>query len=119
MVTCSNTWLGGAASATSVATLRSAACSAASARWEASLAVSASAARCRSAVIAARTSEVSAEMAMNSCVASRLSVIDSRTNGPSSWAVFQTAIEHTNRIAEAAPRGPKRTAAHSRTGKTM
>ena len=56
---------------------------------------------------------------MNSCVASRLSVIESRTNGPSFWAVFQTVIEHTTRIAVAAPRGPKRIAAHSSTGKTM
>ena len=62
---------------------------------------------------------MSAEIAMNSCVASRLSVIDSRTNGPSFCAVFQTVIEQTTRIAVAAPRGPKRIAAHSRTGKTM
>ena len=56
---------------------------------------------------------------MNSCVASRLSVIESRTNGPSFCAVFQTVIEQTTRIAVAAPRGPKRSAAHSRTGNTM
>ena len=56
---------------------------------------------------------------MNSCVASRLSVIESRTNGPSFCAVFQTVIEQTTRTAVAAPRGPKRSAAHSSTGKTM
>ena len=118
-VTCSNTRLGGAPPATRVATLRSAACSSASARWDASLSASAAAARVRSAVTAASTSEVSAAMAMNSCVASRLSVIDSRTNGPSFCAVFQTVIEHTTRIAAEAPRGPKRSADHSSTGKTM
>ena len=75
--------------------------------------------RARSAVTAARTSEVIAEVAMNSCVASRLSVIESRTNGPSLCAVFHTVIEQTTRIAVAAPRGPKRSAAHSSTGKTM
>jgi hypothetical protein len=58
-------------------------------------------------------------MAMKSCVVSRLSVRESRTNGPSFSAVFQTVIEHTRRIAAAAPRGPKRSAAHSSTGKTM
>ena len=58
-------------------------------------------------------------VAMNSCVASRLSVIESRTNGPLLCAVFQTAIEQTMRIAVAAPRGPKRSAAHSSTGNTM
>ena len=47
-----------------------------------------------------------AEIAMKSCVARRLSVIDSRTNGPSLCAVFQTVIEQTTRIAVAAPRGP-------------
>ena len=62
---------------------------------------------------------MSAEIAMKSCVASRLSVSDSRTNGPSLCAVFQTVIEQTTRIAVAAPRGPKRSAAHSSTGKTM
>ena len=102
-----------------MATLRSAACSSASARWDASLAVSAAAACVRSAVTAASRSDVSAEIAMKSCVASRLSVIESRTNGPSFWAVFQTVIEHTTRIAVAAPRGPKRIAAHSSTGNTM
>ena len=56
---------------------------------------------------------------MNSCVASRLSVSESRTNGPSLCAVFQTVIEQTTRIAVAAPRGPKRSAAHNSTGKTM
>ena len=76
------------------------------------------AARVRSAVTAASTSDVSAEMAMNSCVASRLSVIESRTNGPSFCAVFHTVIEQTTRTAVAAPRGPKRSAAHSSTGKT-
>ena len=111
-VTCSNTRRGGAPLATSVATRRSAACSPASA-------ASCAAARLRSAVTAASTSEVSAEMAMNSCVASRLSVIESRTNGPSFCAVFQTVIEQTTKTAVAAPRGPKRTAAHSSTGKTM
>ena len=60
-----------------------------------------------------------AEIAMKSCVASRLSVIDSRTNGPSLCAVFQTVIEQTTRIAVAAPRGPKRSAAHKSTGNTM
>ena len=73
----------------------------------------------RSAVTAASTSEVSAEIAMNSCVASRLSVIDSRTNGPSFCAVFHTVIEQTTRTAAEAPRGPKRRADHSSTGKTM
>ena len=73
----------------------------------ASLAARARAARVRSAVTAASSSEVSAAVAMNSCVASRLSVIESRTNGPSSWAVFQTVIEQTTTIAVAAPRGPK------------
>ena len=72
----------------------------------------------RSAVSAASTSEVSAETAMNSWVASRLSVIESRTNGPSFCAVFQTVIEQTTKTAVAAPRGPNRTAAHNRTGKT-
>ena len=112
-VTCSNTRLGGAPLATSVATRRSAACSPASARQLRGRAP------LRSAVTAASTSEVSAEMAMNSCVASRLSVIESRTNGPSFCAVFQTVIEQTTKIAVAAPRGPKRNAAHSSTGKTM
>ena len=118
-VTCSNTRPGGAPPATSVATRRSAACSSASARWAETLSASAVATRVRSAVTAASTSEVSAEMAMNSCVASRLSVIDSRTNGPSFCAVFQTVIEHTTRMAAEAPRGPKRSADHSSTGKTM
>ena len=58
-------------------------------------------------------------MAMKSCVASRLSVVDSRTNGPALCAVFQTVIEQTTRIAADAPRGPKRSADHSSTGKTM
>ena len=102
-----------------MATLRSAACSSASARWDASLAASASPARVRSAVSAASTSDVSADTAMKSCVESRLSVIESRTNGPSFCAVFQTVIEQTTRTAVAAPRGPKRTAAHNSTGKTM
>ena len=101
-----------------MATLRSAACSSASARWDASLAASASPVRVRSAVSAASTSEVSAETAMNSWVASRLSVIEPRRNGPSFCAVFQTVIEQTTKTAVAAPRGPKRTAAHNRTGKT-
>ena len=118
-VTCSKTRLGDASPATSVATLRSAACSSASARCAASAPASARAARVRSAVTAARTSEVIAAVAMNNCVASRLSVIESRTNGPSLCAVFQTVIEQTTRIAVAAPRGPKRSAAHSSTGKTM
>ena len=118
-MTCSNTRVGGAALATSVATLRSAACSPASVRWDDSLAVSAIVASVRSAVTAASSSDVSALIAMNSCVASRLSVIESRTNGPSFWAVFQTVIEHTTSVAVAAPRGPKRIAAHSSTGKTM
>ena len=73
----------------------------------------------RSAVTAASSSDVSAEVAMNSCVVSRLSVIDSRTNGPSFWAVFQTVIEQTTKTAVAAPRGPKRIAAHSSPGNTM
>jgi hypothetical protein len=118
-VTCSNTRLGDASPATSVATLRSAACSAASARWAASADASARAARVRSAVTAAMTSDVSADVAMKSCVESRLSVIESRTNGPSFCAVFHTVIEQTTRIAVAAPRGPKRSAVHSSTGKTM
>ena len=83
------------------------------------MAASARAARVRSAVTAARSSDVSAAVATKSCVASRLSVIESRTNGPSSCAVFQTVIEQTTRIAVAAPRGPKRSAAHRSTGKTM
>jgi hypothetical protein len=83
------------------------------------VATSARAARRRSAVTAASRSDVSAAVAMNSCVDSRLSVSDSRTNGPSFCAVFQTAIEQTTKIAVAAPRGPKRSAAHSRTGNTM
>ena len=33
--------------------------------------------------------------------------------------MFQTVIEQTTRIAVAAPRGPKRSAAHNSTGKTM
>jgi hypothetical protein len=118
-VTCWKTSPGGASAATSVATLRRAACSSASARWVASLAARARAARVRSAVTAASSSEVSAAVAMNSCVASRLSVIESRTNGPSSWAVFQTVTEQTTTIAVAAPRGPSRSAAQSSTGKTM
>ena len=83
------------------------------------MAASARAAPVRSAVTAARISDVSAEIAMKSCVASRLSVSDSRTNGPSLCAVFQTVIEQTTRIAVAAPRGPKRSAAHNSTGNTM
>jgi hypothetical protein len=83
------------------------------------VAASARAAPVRSAVTAARISDVIAEIAMKSCVARRLSVIDSRTNGPSLCAVFQTVIEQTTRIAVAAPRGPKRSAAHKSTGKTM
>ena len=110
-VTCSKTWLGVESPATSVATLRSAACSPASARCAAS-------ARVRSAVTAARSSEVTVEMAMKSCVASRLSVTDSRTNGPSFWAVFQTVIEQTMRTAVEAPRGPRRSAAHRSAGNT-
>ena len=73
-VTCSKTRLGGASPATSVATLRSAACSPASARCAASVSASARAARVRSAVTAASSSDVTAEVAMKSCVASRLSV---------------------------------------------
>ena len=72
----------------------------------------------RSAVTAASSSEVSAAIAMNSCVESRLSVSESRTNGPSFCAVFQTVTEQTTSIAVAAPRGPKRSAAHSSTGNT-
>ncbi len=68
---------------------------------------------------AASTSDVSAAIAMNICVASRLSVIELRTNGPSFCAVFQTVIEHTTRIPADAPRGPKRNADHSSTGNTM
>ena len=85
----------------------------------ASLTARARAARVRSAVTAASTSEVSAAVAMKNCVASRLSVIESRTNGPSSCAVFHTVIEQTTTIAVAAPRGPRRNAAQSSTGKTM
>ena len=117
-VACSNTRLGGASPATSVATLRSAACSAASVRCADSAAASLRAARIRSAVTAASSSEVTAAMAMKSCVASRLSVSEARTNGPSFSAVFQTVIEHTMRIAVAAPRGPKRSAAHRSAGNT-
>ena len=50
---------------------------------------SASPARVRSAVTAASTSDVSAAAARNSWLDSRLSVIDSRTNGPALCAVFQ------------------------------
>jgi hypothetical protein len=102
-----------------VATRRSAACSSASARCAASVATIAATARIRSAVTAARSSDVSAEIAMKSCVVGRLSVSESRTNGPWLRDVFQTVIEQTTRIAVAAPLGPKRSAAQSSTGNTM
>ena len=44
---------------------------------------------------------------MKSWVASRLSVSDSRTNGPSLCAVFQTVIEQTTRIAVAVKPGER------------
>jgi hypothetical protein len=70
-------------------------------------------------VTAASTSDVSAAAARNSCVDSRLSVIDSRTKGPALWAVFQTVRPETITSAVDAPRGPKRSAAQISTGKTM
>jgi hypothetical protein len=118
-VTRPNRRVGSGSPATSVATRRSAACSAASSRWDASAAASARFARLRSAVTAASSSEVRADTAMKSCVDSRLSVIDSRTNGPFSCAVFQTVTLVTTRTAAAAPRGPKRSADQSTSGKTM
>ena len=81
-------------------------------------AASARAARVRSAVTAASSSDVTAAIAMKSCVASRLSVTESRTNGPRSCDVFQTVIEQTMRSAVAAPRGPKRSAAQRSAGNT-
>ena len=57
-------------------------------------------------------------MARKSCVDSRLSVTDSRTNGPALWAVFQTVSDATRSSALDAPIGPKRSAAQIRTGKT-
>jgi hypothetical protein len=73
----------------------------------------------RSAVTAARSREVRPAMAMKNCVARRLSVIESRTNGPLSWAVFHTVIADTTTIAVAAPRGPSRIAVQRSTGNTM
>ena len=87
-------------------------------RSRSSLARSASSARVRSAVTAARTSEVSAAVAMKSWLDSRLSVIDSRTNGPALCAVFKTVSDDTTTSAVAAPRGPKRSAAQMSAGKT-
>ena len=76
-------------------------------RSRSSLARSASSARVRSAVTAASTSAVSAAVARNSWLESRLSVIDSRTNGPALCAVFQTVSDETTTSAVAAPRGPE------------
>ena len=87
-------------------------------RNRSSLARSASSARVRSAVTAASTSAVSAAVARNSWLERRLSVIDSRTNGPALCAVFQTVSDETTTSAVAAPRGPKRSAAQMSTGKT-
>ena len=87
-------------------------------RNRSSLARSASSALVRSAVTAASTSDVSAAVARKSWLESRLSVIDSRTNGPALWAVFQTVSDDTSTSAVAAPRGPKRSAAQMSTGKT-
>ena len=87
-------------------------------RRRSSLARSASSARVRSAVTAASTSPVSAAVARKSWLESRLSVIDSRTNGPALCAVFQTVSPDTTTSAVAAPRGPKRSAAQISTGKT-
>ena len=118
-VTCWNTRLGADSAATTVATLRSAACSSANARWIASLSANARAARVRSAVTAASSRDVSAAVAMKTCVASRLSVIDSRTKGPVSCAVFHTVIEQTTMIAVAAPRGPGAAPPRAAPGNTM
>ena len=73
----------------------------------------------RSAVTAASTSEVKAATATNSWVASRLCVMDARTNGPEPCAVFHTVSAETIATVVAAPAGPKRSAAQMRTGKTM
>ena len=89
---------------------RSAACSRASPRAAASLAA-------RSAVTAARIIEVSAATPTNSCVASRLSVSELRTNGPVPFDVSQMVINVAARSAAAAPRGPKRSAAQISAGK--
>ena len=89
---------------------RSAACSCASPRAAASLAA-------RSAVTAARIIEVSAATATNSCVAIRLSVSESRTNGPEPFEVSQTVSTEAASSAAAAPRGPKRSAAQISAGK--
>ena len=62
---------------------------------------------------------MTAAVAMKSCVESRLSVSESRTNGPVFCAVSQTVSEQTTRIAVEAPRGPKRSAAQSSAGNTM
>ena len=82
------------------------------------MAPSASTARVRSAVTAARMSDVSAAAARNSWLDSRLSVIDSRTNGPALCAVFQTVRPTTTTSAAEAPGGPKRSAAQMSAGKT-
>ena len=87
-------------------------------RNRSSLARSASSALVRSAVTAASTSDVSAAVARKSWLESRLSVMDSRTNGPALWAVFQTVSVETTTSAVDAPRGPKRSAAQMSTGKT-
>src|SRR5262249_60173751 len=73
----------------------------------------------RSAGTAARMSDVSAATATNNWLASKLWVIDSRTNGPDPWAVFHTVKQEVIATAVAAPVGPKRRAAQIRTGNTM
>ena len=88
---------------------RRAACSCASPRAASSLAA-------RSAVTAARIIEVSAATPTNSCVAIRLSVSESRTNGPEPPEVSQIVSTDAASSAEAAPRGPKRSAAQISAG---
>ena len=50
---------------------------------------------------------------------SRLSVIDSRTNGPVLCAVLSTVNPATSSSDREAPRGPNRSAAQISSGKTM
>ena len=109
------TWLktraGSDSLTSSVAMRRSAACSRASPRAAASL-------RARSAVTAARIIDVSAATPRKTCVASRLSESEPRTNGPEPPEVSQTVIAPAASSAAAAPRGPKRSAAQISTGKS-
>ena len=102
---------GSASVTTSVAMRRSAACSWARPRAATSLAA-------RSAVTAASTIEVSAATARNSCVASRLSVSESRTNGPEPSEVCHTVRPAVTSKAVAPPQRPKRRADQISTGKT-